>query len=198
MQNQKFIELRKEKNFSQSRLAEKMYVPIPTIRKWEYGLSFPSTSDMRKMAELFEVTEDIIISIFKPQQTKVAEQKENAFKMHDILLKLFWGCNRIEYFIQFAYLFSSEATMGVICCGDYIFPFTKVIAREGIGAVLFADSSDNYIVITGMNTIEIEPISAEYDVFTFDMIINCPIFPTDLQYLSDSFQQNIRLSFFNR
>ena len=118
--------------------------------------------------------------------------------MYDILLELFWECDEIEPFIRFGYLFSMRQTSGVICCDDYVFPFTKVIAERYGSAIVLSDSSDNYIVLTNTNIIEVEPISVDYDVFTFDVVIDCPMFPTDLKYFSDSFQQRMRLSYFNR
>ncbi len=198
MRNEKFVELRNKCKFSQVCLAEKMYVPIKTIRNWEYGRSAPSINDMKKMAEIFEVEESIIVDIFGPQKTKVAEENEKRFELYRMLLELFWGGDEIESFIKFAYIFSWGQTSGVICCCDYVFPFTRVVTDQDYSAVVFADSSENYVVLTNTNIIEVRPISADYNVYTFDVVIDCPIFPTDIKYSPDLFKQKIRLSFFNR
>ena len=118
--------------------------------------------------------------------------------MYDLVLELFLKCDEIESFIQFGYLFSLRQTSGVVCCGDYVFPFIKVIAEQYGSAIVLSDSSDNLIVLTNTNILEVEPISVNYDVYTFDVVVDCPLFPTDLKYSFDSFQQKIRLSFFNR
>lgn len=198
MRNEKFLDLRKKSNFSQARLAEELCLPISTIRAWEHGSSTPPVPYMQKMAKILDVEEDVIALIFMPEKTRVEEENEKAAEIYDILLKVFWECNEAERFIQFGYLFSLGRTSGVICCGDYVFPFTKVIAEEYGSAIVLSDSSDNLIVLSETNIIEVEPISANYDVYTFDLVIDCPMFPADLKYLCDSFQQKIRLSFFNR
>lgn len=197
MKNEKFIKFRKA-HFTQSSLSEKMHVPILTIRKWEYGLSIPSIDDIKNLANIFKVNENIILSFFKPSKTKVTEEKENNSKSYNEFLELFWSCNTGTHFILFTYLFASAQTLGVICCHNYIFPFTKIVSDDNGIVTVFVDKSENYIVLTDMNIIEVKPTSVNYDVYTFDIIINCPLFPTDLKYSPDSFQQKIRVSIFNR
>lgn len=198
MRNEKFFNLRKKSNFSQARLAEALCLPVSTIRAWEHCSSTPPVPYIQKMAKILNVEEDIIALIFRPEKTRVQEKNEKVAEIYDILLELFWGCNEIDSFIQFGYLFSLGQTSGVVCCGDYVFPFTKVIAEEHGAAIVLSDSSDNFIVFTNTNVIEVKPISIYYDVYTFDLVIDCPMFPTDLKYLCDSFLQRLRLSFFNR
>lgn len=198
MRNEKFFNLRKEKSFSQARLAEEFRLPVSTIRAWEYGLSSPSIPYMQKMAKLLDVGEDVIASIFMPEKTRVEEENEKEAEIYDKLVKVFWECTDIESFIQFGYLFSLGQISGVISCDDYIFPFTKVMAEEYGSVIVLSDSSDNLIVLSITNIIEVEPISVNYDVYTFDLVIDCPMFPTDLKYLYHTFNQRIRLSFFNR
>lgn len=198
MRNEQLINLRKKRKLSQVKLAEKLYVPVETICKWERMNSVPSIEDMRKLAEVLLVEEDVIVSIFKPENTRVAEENKKEAEMYNLLLKLFWDCNNIELFIPFTHLFTLGQTSGVACCNEYVFPFTKVIADMQGDAIILADFSDNYIVFTDMNVIEVEPVSVNYDVYTFDIVINCPMFPIDLKYSRNSFRQRIRVSFYNR
>ncbi len=196
--NEKFIELRKEKKLSQARLAEKLYVPISTIRNWERKKSIPSIGDMKKIAKILSVSEQIIVTIFEPEKTNVSGQREEELKIHNLLIELFWGCNNIEHFLKFAYLFSISHSSGVILCQDYVFPFITVVADQNGLAAVFADSSENYVVLTVMNIIEAIPISVDYDIFTFDIFTSSPMFPTNIKYSPYSFKQKIRVSFFNR
>lgn len=198
MQNKTFIELRKNKKYSQARLAEEMYVPITTIRNWERKRSIPSLDAMKQLAKLLAVPEEVIVSIFEPEKTKVEKENEEESRMYNLLLELFWGCDTAEHFLQFTYLFSIGQTSGVVSCYDYVFPFTKVITDQDGTATVLADSSNNYIVLTITNIIEVKPISIDYDIYTFDIDINCPMFPTDLKYSPNSFRQRIRISYFNR
>lgn len=198
MKNERFIMLRKEHKISQANLSEKMYVPISTIRNWEHGRSAPSIEDMQKLARIFSVKESVILSIFKPLKTKVAQENEKEAEVYDLLLELFWDCNTATQFIQFTHLFSYGQTAGVICCFDYIFPFTKVVSEENGSATVFADSSENYMVLTDTRIKEVEPISSDFDVYSFDIVIDFPLFPTNLKYYPDIFKQKIRVSLFNR
>lgn len=198
MQNKTFVELRKNKKFSQARLAEEMCVPITTIRNWERKHSIPSIDAMKQLAKLLAVPEEVIVSIFEPEKTRVEKENEEESRMYDLLLELFWGCDIVEHFLKFTYLFSLGQTSGVVSCYDYVFPFTKIITDKDGASTVLADRSNNYIVLTIANIIKVEPISIDYDVFTFDVDINCPMFPTDLMYSPSSFRQKIRVSFFNR
>ena len=197
MQNEQFIELRKKRKLSQAKLAERVHLPVAVIRNWEQMISVPPIKYIKILAEALSVEEDVIVSIFA-EKTKVAQENKIEAKMYDLLLELFWDCNNIEHFIPFAHLFSLGQTSGVACCNEYVFPFMKVIADMQGDAVILADFSDNYIVFTGMNVIEVSPVSVNYDVYTFDIVINCPMFPIDFKYSRDSFRQIIRVSFINR
>lgn len=198
MKNERFIILRKEHEISQANLSQKMYVPISTIRNWEYGRSAPSIENIQALARIFNVKESIILSIFKPPKTKVAQINKKKAEAYDLLLEAFWDCNTATEFIQFTYVFSYGQTAGVICCFDYTFPFTKIVSDKNGLATVFADSSENYMVLTDMRVKEVKPISADFDVYSFDIVIDFPLFPTDLKYSPEVFRQKIRVSIFNR
>lgn len=198
MKNEKLIALRKERKLTQAKLSEKMYIPISTIRNWEYGLSVPTIEDMQKLASIFRVKENVILSIFKPPKTKIAQENEKEIEIYNLLLKLFWECKTATQFIKFTYLFSLKQMPGAICCCNYTFPFTKIISDENGSVTVFADSSENYAVLTDVRIKEVKPISADFDVYSFDIVVDFPLFPTDLKYSPEVFRQKIRVSIFNR
>lgn len=47
---------RKEKNLTQAKLAEKLFVSEKTISKWENGKSLPDTEILPKLCEIFEIS----------------------------------------------------------------------------------------------------------------------------------------------
>lgn len=198
MQNKTFVEIRKRKNYSQARLAEEMHVPIKTIRNWERKIAIPSKDSMKELANKLDVSEREIVSIFEPEKTNIEKKEEEKTKMYALLIELFWGCNIAEHFLKFLHLLSLGQTQGVVSYRNYVFPFTRIITDKDRTITALGDESDNYIVLTRLNIISVRPVFTDFDVFTFDADINCPMFPTDLTHSTDSFNQKIRISFFNR
>ena len=56
------VSLRKEKGYTQAKLAEKLYVSEKTISKWEKGKSLPDTNLLPKLCEIFDVTINELLS----------------------------------------------------------------------------------------------------------------------------------------
>lgn len=52
----KITELRKSKNWTQKDVAEKLYVSIAAVSKWERGLNFPDLSLMEPLSEILEIS----------------------------------------------------------------------------------------------------------------------------------------------
>ena len=72
----KFIaKLRKEKNMTQEKLAEKMNVSINAVSKWERGLSFPDVSLLKKLCKELEISVEELIN---GEEDKSEEAKEKA------------------------------------------------------------------------------------------------------------------------
>ena len=72
------IEKRKEKNLTQSKLAEKLFVSEKTISKWENGKSIPDANSLLKMSEIFDVSINELLNGEKLQgenYTQKAEQQ---------------------------------------------------------------------------------------------------------------------------
>ena len=58
----KLAQLRKEKGLSQMYVAEAVGVSRQAISRWEVGSSLPSTDNLRKLAELYEVSVDFLLN----------------------------------------------------------------------------------------------------------------------------------------
>lgn len=70
----KFIALcRKEKNLTQTQLAQKLHLTDRAVSKWETGKSMPDSSVMLKLCRILEITVDELLSAGKAApQTKTA------------------------------------------------------------------------------------------------------------------------------
>ena len=56
-------ELRKENNFTQQELAEKLELTNSTVSDWETGRSEPDLETLTKLAKLFSVTTDYLLGL---------------------------------------------------------------------------------------------------------------------------------------
>lgn len=196
MDNIKFIELRKKNKLSQVLLSEKMYVSVSTIRNWERGLSMPTINDMKKLASIFNVDDSTIVSIFSSIKTDVEARKEEEDRYQKIFVEIFWSCYKVKDFFLFCYLSSYKQLSGILTYNDYVFPFTKVISKYKEDETVFLDSIGNCVVLNKKSIIKTIPLSIDFDVYSFDVVVNYPVFPVDLLYCIDSFSQKFRLSLF--
>lgn len=58
-------ELRKEKNLSQTQLAQLLFTSQDTISLWERGKSLPDIVSVIRMTQIFGVTSDYILGLEK-------------------------------------------------------------------------------------------------------------------------------------
>lgn len=66
--------LRKEKNLTQAKLAEMLFVSEKTVSKWENGKSIPDTSILPKLCEIFSISLNELLSGEKNTAEKNSEQ----------------------------------------------------------------------------------------------------------------------------
>lgn len=59
--DEKLVQLRKEKRFSQLKVAEELGVSRQAISRWEVGAALPSTENLRRLAELYGVPVDMLL-----------------------------------------------------------------------------------------------------------------------------------------
>ena len=79
----KFISLkRKEKNITQSELAEKLYITDRAISKWENGICLPDAGTMPELCKILGIT---INDLFCGE---VVDMKNNEKKLEDNLLEM--------------------------------------------------------------------------------------------------------------
>lgn len=57
-----FRKLRKEKNLTQKQLADLLFLDQTTISKWELGKAIPDYGTLQKIADLYDVTIDLLLN----------------------------------------------------------------------------------------------------------------------------------------
>ena len=68
--------LRKESNITQEYLAEKLYVSIQTINKWENGKCLPDAINLLHIAQFYGVSVDVLMNNEIRQNKKVKHVKK--------------------------------------------------------------------------------------------------------------------------
>ena len=118
MDNRRFIELRRKNKLSQVLLSEKMHVSVSTIRNWERGLSMPTINDMKKLASIFNVDDNTIVSIFSSIKTDVETKEEEEDRYQRIFVDIFRSCYKVEDF------FYSAICLPINSCLEFFFIMT--------------------------------------------------------------------------
>ncbi|MGG3609689.1 helix-turn-helix transcriptional regulator [Priestia megaterium] len=77
----KLKELRKEHNYSQQQLAEKLHVTAQAISKWENNKSVPDIINLVQLSEAYNISLDYLIKSDKQLQKKLS--------INNIRLKVF-------------------------------------------------------------------------------------------------------------
>ncbi len=94
----KFIsELRKEKNYTQDQLGEKLGVTNKTISRWETGTYLPPADSLLSMSELFSVSINELLSGKRLEAEEYKEAAEENLKQ-TIKASSFTLKDRIDFF----------------------------------------------------------------------------------------------------
>ena len=56
-------QLREQRGMTQEELAKRLGVKYPAVSKWERGMAYPSMNTVIKMAELFQVSMDVVLGL---------------------------------------------------------------------------------------------------------------------------------------
>lgn len=68
----KLKKLRKDRNYSQNQLADKLYVTAQAISKWENNKSVPDIINLVNLSDLYDVSLDYLIKSDKELQSKLS------------------------------------------------------------------------------------------------------------------------------
>ena len=75
---QRIKAFRKEKNFSQAEVAEKVGVSVQTVSKWECDVGMPDISQIVPLAKILETSTDAILGMIGDEEDDIAKT------MHEI------------------------------------------------------------------------------------------------------------------
>lgn len=82
--NERIKQLRKEKGWTQGQLAEQLGVTDKAVSKWEVGEANPDISLLAKLAELFGVSVDYLLTgVLREKEVVIISPKEMLFKTDD-------------------------------------------------------------------------------------------------------------------
>lgn len=108
--NEKLQNLRQQKGFTQEELAKSLYVSRTAISKWESGRGYPNIDSLKRIANVFSVTVDELLS--GDELLDIAEQdnkqKENRFR------DLTFGLLDISALMLFFLPFFAQKSNGLI------------------------------------------------------------------------------------
>lgn len=86
--NEKLLQLRKEKGYSQEELAQKLGVSRQAISKWEVSDSYPEMENILEICKLFDVTTDYMLKedVARDEKSKVGNSsKKYGFMLGTII-----------------------------------------------------------------------------------------------------------------
>lgn len=82
------VYLRKKNNFTQLELAEKLEYSDKSISKWEHGETLPDIEVLHKLANLYNVTLDYLVSSKPNEEREKLFTKKNQNKQNKIIITL--------------------------------------------------------------------------------------------------------------
>ncbi len=154
-----------QKGLTMSQLARKLRVPAACVRQWVCGSSLPQVAQIKQMAVVLEESEETMFATFKPQ-TLAKKAKEDGKELSMLFRRLFRHIESSQELVDLFFFFSIGRSHGIIAArDDRAFAFTKVHACLNGNAVIFADESDNLVVLTTQTIEEVRPVSMGYNVF---------------------------------
>lgn len=141
----KINQYRKEKNYTQEKLAEQIGVDIKTISRWERDENTPSTDVLKKIAEVLEVPVSYLIDDHKMDSQKSnKEEKATRKKNSRIMKKIIFTISIIIIFAS-AIFITHKLTKNYydIVCYEFISENKDI----GVSGTLFRNKKKNAIRI---------------------------------------------------
>ena len=86
--NEKLQELRRQKGLTQEELAVALYVSRTAVSKWESGRGYPSIDSLKRIAGLFNITVDQLLSGDELLTIALEDNKERANNVRDLVFGL--------------------------------------------------------------------------------------------------------------
>jgi len=108
--NEKLQELRKQKGLTQDEVAEFLFVSRTAISKWESGRGYPNIDSLKRIAKLYSVTIDELLS--GDELMNIADEDSRRKERH--YCDLVYGLLDLSLILFFFVPFFAQNTEGVI------------------------------------------------------------------------------------
>ena len=99
--HEKLQELRKQKDLTQEELAQSLYVSRTAISKWESGRGYPSIDSLQRIARLFGVTVDALLSGEELLTIAQEDNKHKTMSLCDLVFGLLDLSSLLLLFLPF-------------------------------------------------------------------------------------------------
>lgn len=134
---------RKSKNYTQEKLAEKIFVSRKTISSWETGRSFPDFKALIQLSDIFNISVDTLLKDDDKALEHFEEQDKQAKK--DIKI------TKVSYYLNFFLLFLSYIHMFKV----FGFHTTLIPLALVINMIIFFSHYSNWISFKNKNKLSL-------------------------------------------
>ncbi len=83
--SEKLQQLRKQNNFTQEQLADKLYISRTAVSKWESGKGYPNIDSLKSISRLFDVSIDDLLSGEELITLAASENRSNMSKAFSLI-----------------------------------------------------------------------------------------------------------------
>ena len=122
--NERLYELRKNNNWSQEELAEKMEVSRQTVSKWESGRTIPELNKLVKLSEIYKITlDELVKETTTEEKNGKTKNKKNIRKVLIVILiivviaGILFACNIVRR-MKIVYDISDKYKSNFSCIGE--------------------------------------------------------------------------------
>lgn len=115
---EKLLQLRKEKNMSQESLACELNITRQAISKWESGQSIPDVDNMKRLAQVFNISVDDLLNEYP-----ISKKEYEGYGSPPAVLKLMFG-------------FGALGLAWSIYSGQYSWVLIGALSGVGLGLIL--------------------------------------------------------------
>jgi len=126
----KLFELRKEKGWSQEKLAEQINVSRQSISKWESGQALPELEKIVELSKIFQVTTDYLLleESDRPERKPILSEDEKDHYYKQVKSYGFWHVLYIFVLALAIYLFSAGSIFPATFTGLVWLSFFLLVA----------------------------------------------------------------------
>mgnify|MGYP000905339319 CR=1 FL=1 len=136
---EKLKDLRKQNNMTQDALAQEIHVSRSTIAKWEAGLGLPQQDSMEKLCNIFEISEEELISSNYKEETLISKNR----KIHSLNKRV------LGISITFGLVFILTIVIACLIISKIKYVNSEADLYTTIHLTNYTDINSNYVAFAG-------------------------------------------------